>query len=99
MGIVYYDVGDTVTYMSGDCDPFKIEKVGVITEISSDNFDEVKVDSGKYLGQEVKDILVYWSKKTKSWRPVKEKDMGSIFFEIKGKGKDPIDYVLIEELV
>ena len=53
----------------------------------------------KEFGQEVKDILVYWSKKTKSWRPVKEKDMGSIFFEIKGKGKDPIDYVLIEELV
>ncbi len=87
-------VGSEVEYNTGDR-----RKSGEVLGVYSDNFDEVKVDSGKYLGQEVKDILVYWSKKTKSWRPVKEKDMGSIFFEIKGKGKDPIDYVLIEELV
>ena len=75
MSIVYYDVGDTVTYMSGDCDPFKIEKVGVITEISSDNFDEVKLDNNN---------LVYWSKKTKSYRVLKEKDSDSIFYTISG---------------
>ena len=78
-------VGSEVEYNTGDR-----RKSGEVLGVYSDNFDEVKVD---------KDILVYWSKKTKSWRPVKEKDMGSIFFEIKGKGKDPIDYVLVEELV
>ena len=78
-------VGSEVEYNTGDR-----RKSGEVLGVYSDNFDEVKVD---------KDILVYWSKKTKSWRPVKEKDMGSLFFEIKGKGKDPIDYVLIEELV
>ena len=78
-------VGSEVEYNTGDR-----RKSGEVLGVYSDNFDEVKVD---------KDNLVYWSKKTKSWRPVKEKDMGSIFFEIKGKGKDPIDYVLVEELV
>ena len=78
-------VGSEVEYNTGDR-----RKSGEVLGVYSDNFDEVKVDN---------DNLVYWSKKTKSWRPVKEKDMGSIFFEIKGKGKDPIDYVLIEELV
>ena len=28
---------------------------------------------------------MYWSKKTKSYRPVKDKDMDSMFFEIKGE--------------
>ena len=78
-------VGSEVEYNTGDR-----RKSGEVLGVYSDNFDEVKVDD---------DNLVYWSKKTKSWRPVKEKDMGSIFFEIKGKGKDPIDYVLVEELV
>ena len=78
-------VGSEVEYNTGDR-----RKSGEVLGVYSDNFDEVKVDN---------DNLVYWSKKTKSWRPVKEKDMGSIFFEIKGKGKDPIDYVLGEELV
>lgn len=78
-------VGSEVEYNTGDR-----RKSGEVLGVYSDNFDEVKVDN---------DNLVYWSKKTKSWRPVKEKDMGSIFFEIKGKGKDPIDYVLVEELV
>ena len=78
-------VGSEVEYNTGDR-----RKSGEVLGVYSDNFYEVKVDN---------DNLVYWSKKTKSWRPVKEKDMGSIFFEIKGKGKDPIDYVLVEELV
>ena len=78
-------VGSEVEYNTGDR-----RKSGEVLGVYSDNFDEVKVDN---------DNLVYWSKKTKSWRPVKEKDMGSIFFEIKGKGKDPIDYVLVEEFV
>ena len=78
-------VGSEVEYNTGDR-----RKSGEVLGVYSDNFDEVKVDN---------DNLVYWSKKTNSWRPVKEKDMGSIFFEIKGKGKDPIDYVLVEELV
>ena len=77
-------VGSEIEYNTGDR-----RKTGELLGIYSDNFDEVKY----------KEKLVYWSKKTKSWRPVKEKDMGSIILEIKGKGKTPIEYVLVKELV
>ena len=75
---VYYNIGDTVTYMSGDCDPLMGENVGVITEILSDNFDDVKLEDSAANGK----FLVYWSKKTKSYRPVKEKDMSSVYYTI-----------------
>ena len=42
MGVAY-KVGSTVEYMSGDCDPLMSNKLGVITEVASDNFDDVKV--------------------------------------------------------
>jgi len=94
MTVVYYDVGDTVKYMSRDCEPFISEKVGVITEISSDNFDEVKIEESTANGS----FLVYWSKKTKSYRPIREKDLGSIFYTIsgyklKGINDDFVEYV------
>tara|TARA_B100000424_G_scaffold191803_1_gene149464 strand:+ start:2678 stop:2971 length:294 start_codon:yes stop_codon:yes gene_type:complete len=73
MGVAY-KVGSTVEYMSGDCDPLMSNKLGVITEVASDNFDDVKVTDDKQ--------LVYWSKKTKSYRPVKDKDMCSIYYTI-----------------
>ena len=40
----------------------------------------------------------YWSKKTKSYRPVKDKDMKSIFLEVESsRGKT--DFVLLKEVL
>ena len=90
---VYYNIGDTVKYMSGDTFVAE-EKLGIITELSSDNFDIVKVEKSEANGT----FLVYWSKKTKSYRPIREKDLGSIFYTIseyklKGINDDFVEYV------
>ena len=84
-----YSVGDLVTYMSGDCAPLMSEKIGEITEISSDNFDDVKIEASKANGN----FFVYWSKKTKSYRPVKEKDMKSIYYTICENRSDYVEYI------
>ena len=44
------------------------------SEVSSDFYDDVKLENG---------VVTYWSKKTKKYVPVKEKNKESIFFEIK----------------
>ena len=79
-----YKIGETVEYMSGDCDALMSNKLGVITEIASDNFDEVKVDNGN---------IVYWSKKTKSYRLVKEKDMHTIYYTVESPNGRYPEYV------
>ena len=94
---VYYNIGDTVKYMSGDTFVAE-EKLGIITELSSDNFDIVKVEKSEANGT----FLVYWSKKTKSFRPVKEKDLNSIFYTVAGQQKPYVEYIeprLITECV
>ena len=94
---VYYNIGDIVKYMSGDTFVAE-EKLGIITEISSDNFDIVKVEKSEANGT----FLVYWSKKTKSFRPVKEKDLDSIFYTVTGHHKPYFEYIeprLITECV
>ena len=85
-----YNIGETVRYMSGDCDALISEKIGKITEISSDNFDDVVVINNK---EEVPE-LKYWSKKTKSYRPVKEKDMHTIYYTMEAPSKNSyVEYV------
>lgn len=80
-----YKIGETVEYMSGDCEALMSNKLGKVTEVSSDNFDEVKVtENGE---------LVYWSKKTKSYRPVKEKDMHTIYYTIESPNVKYVEYV------
>ena len=76
-----YNIGDKITYMSGDCDPLMGEKIGEITEISSDNFDDVKIEKSAANGS----FFVYWSKKTKRFRPGKEKDMKSIYYTVESR--------------
>ena len=71
-----YKIGETVEYMSGDCEALMAAKLGKITEISSDNFDEVKIFDS---------VVKYWSKKTKRYRPVKEKDMHTIYYTIESR--------------
>tara|TARA_Y100000593_G_C4231792_1_gene297364 strand:+ start:689 stop:973 length:285 start_codon:yes stop_codon:yes gene_type:complete len=79
-----YKIGETVEYMSGDCEALMANKLGKVTEISSDNFDVVKVTDNE---------LVYWSKKTKSYRPVKEKDMHTIYYTIESPNGRYPEYV------
>ena len=64
-------IGNNVKWM----DEYGDINSGEVLDISSDKFDDVKYE-GAYM---------YWSKKTKSYRPVKDKDMDSMFFEIKRK--------------
>ena len=47
---------------------------GVITEVLSDSYDDVRLENGE---------VEYWSKKTKKYVPVREKHENSVFFEIK----------------
>ena len=61
-----YKIGETVEYVSGDCEPLMSNKLGKIVEIASDKYDDIRIG---------KDVIEYWSKKTKSWREVKEKDI------------------------
>ena len=64
-------IGNNVKWM----DEYGDINSGEVLDISSDKFDDVKYE-GEYM---------YWSKKTKSYHPVKDKDMDSMFFEIKGE--------------
>ena len=47
---------------------------GELSEVFSDFYDDVKLENG---------VVTYWSKKTKKYVPVKEKNKESIFFVIK----------------
>ena len=47
---------------------------GVLTEVLSDAHDDVRLRNGE---------VEYWSKKTKKYVPVKEKNKESIFFVVK----------------
>jgi hypothetical protein len=72
-------IGSTVSYK----DEFGFITSGEVLNISSDKFDDVKYE-GAYMMNYIMGPM-YWSKKTKSYRPVKDKDMDSMFFEIKGE--------------
>jgi hypothetical protein len=72
-------IGSNVKWM----DEYGDINSGEVLDISSDKFDDVKYE-GAYMMNYIMGPM-YWSKKTKSYRPVKDKDMDSIFFEIKGE--------------
>ena len=92
-----YKIGETVEFMSGDCEALMSNKLGKITEISSDNFDDVKVFEGVSSGE--KSEIKYWSKKTKSYRPVKEKDMRTIYYTIETPNMRYPEYVEPSQIV
>lgn len=92
-----YKIGETVEFMSGDCDALMSNKLGTITEIASDNFDEVKVFDPVSASE--KAVIKYWSKKTKSYRPVKEKDMGTIYYTVETPNMRYPEYVELSQIV
>ncbi len=93
-----YKIGETIEYMSGDCDALMSNKLGVITEIASDNFDVVEVFEEGF-GREKRNEIKYWSKKTKSFRPVKEKDMGTIYYTVETPNMRYPEYVEVSQIV
>jgi len=77
--------------MSGSTVSFKDEYVfvrsGEVVTIDSDKFDDIKWD----------EVPKYWSKKTKSYRPVKEKDMETVYIEI--DGRDYNEFILLGDIL
>jgi hypothetical protein len=63
-------IGNEVSFENDIGDIFS----GVITEVLSDSYDDVRLENGE---------VEYWSKKTKKYVPVREKHEDSVFFEIK----------------
>ena len=64
------EIGAIVSFINEVGDKF----TGELSEVFSDFYDDVKLENG---------VVTYWSKKTKKYVPVKEKNKESIFFEIK----------------
>ena len=64
------------------------ETAGVLTEVISDSYDDVRLKNGK---------VEYWSKKLKKYVLVRAKHEDSIFFEV--KTKLGIEYVIEEEII
>ena len=76
-------IGEMVKFRDYCDEIFTAKVVGVF----SDKFDAVKFENT---------APYYWSKKTNSYRPVKDKDMESIFLEVESsRGKT--DYILLKE--
>jgi len=76
-------IGEMVKFRDYCDEIFTAKVVGVF----SDKFDVVKFENT---------TPYYWSKKTKSYRSVKEKDLESVFLEVESsRGKT--DYILIKE--
>ena len=61
---------------------------GVLTEVISDSYDDVRLKNDK---------VEYWSKKLKKYVPVRTKHEDSIFFEV--KTKLGLEYITREEII
>ena len=64
------------------------ETAGVLTEVISDSYDDVRLKNGE---------VEYWSKKLKKYVPVRAKHEDSIFFEV--KTKLGLEYITREEII
>ena len=64
------------------------ETAGVLTEVISDSYDDVRLKNDK---------VEYWSKKLKKYVPVRTTHEDSIFFEV--KTKLGLEYITREEII
>ena len=69
-------------------DEYAVTHKGKLTEVLSDAHDDVVLNEG---------VVEYWSKKTKSYRPVKEKDMETVYIEIEGRNYN--DFILLGDII
>ena len=69
--IMKFNIGDTVEFRT----EYDSTRSGKITNVSSemDSYEEMRLKDG---------IALYWSKKTKKWTPVKEKNRDTVFLEV-----------------
>ena len=66
-----------------------------VVDIFSDKFDDVK---WMIIGDGEVSRPHYWSKKTNTYRPVKDKDMNTVFLEVKSsRGKT--DFISLKEIL
>ena len=85
-----YNIGEKIKYRITDGIYTEIRS-GKIKEISSDVLDDVKMKYNK---------LVFWSLKKKSYLPVKEKKLPSIYFTVtRGSNLDFYDFVTLDEII
>jgi len=77
-------IGDMVSYVN----VFDENRTGKVISVDSDRYDIVKLKRG---------YPHYWSKKTKSYRPVKEKNIDNIYLEI--EGREYSDFLYIREYI
>jgi len=59
-----------------------------VIDIASDMYESVLYEEGVYK---------YWSKKTKSFRPVKDKNIDSLYLELKGREYN--DFIYLKEII
>ena len=84
-------IGNTVKFKDY-CDETYTAKV---VNIFSDKFDDVK---WMIIGDGEISHPHYWSKKTNTYRPVKDKDMDTVFLEVESsRGKT--DFILLKEVL
>ena len=58
----------------------------------------VGIFSDKYEDVNYENDYLYWSKKTKSYRPFREKDMESIYLEVETYG-GKTDFITLDEVI
>ena len=77
-------IGDTVSYVN----VFNEKCIGKVLSVDSDRYDFVKLKRG---------YPYYWSKKPKSWRYVKEKNIDRVYVEV--GGREHSDFIYIKEYI
>ena len=77
-------IGDTVSYVN----VFNEKCIGKVLSVDSDRYDFVKLKRG---------YPYYLSKKTKSWRYVKEKNIDRVYVEV--GGREHSDFIYIKEYI
>ena len=83
-------IGEKVSYLN----EFEERVTGEVTGISSDRFDEV---TWLVLGDGEMARPHYWSKKKKSYEPVKDKDMNSVYLEVKARRR--YEFIYLNEVL
>ena len=83
-------IGEKVSYLN----EYDEKVTGEVTDIRSDRFDDVK---WLVRGDGEMARPLYWSKKKKSYEPVKDKDMKSVYLEV--RGKERYDFIYLNEVL